>query len=510
MTRAAAAGAGDELPGPRAGRPGGHDLHRVPAALPRHGLQGRSAWRGGGRRGWAAWRRLLDGVQLWHASLGTFAFDEALDPGGGSRPRCCAARSALPPHHRARGLCRRVAGLHRRAGEHVLHRGVQRRAQRPWRDRAPLDTRRRLDELLSGKRLGHQAAPHIQIHLARRAISTARSRSASTASGARPRDRVPRSWVPKINSQHAAWVPRPSTATSSALRRQRGQARRCRFPSTRRSSSRPHPKGLRGLSGSLVRAGLTAISRRAASFPLALRVERPQGLGCAVASWEFERTEACACCCNPPQGSDADHDHSSAIRAKVERFARARAAPMASLPRVRVVGARLATEPRLYAAADAFVLPSRGTPPCPCLRSPLQARFRGRRVCVGQGRRWVGHWAMSMGVPVIATNWSGHTLFVNDTAWLCRWPARHASACRRGRALRPAPLGRIRRGAAQHHAAPCGGRGCRTLRRRRGRRGAAAGASALLPGGGGADDAALPQCRPRRSRNGGRGRHDAR
>ena len=83
---------------------------------------------------------------------------------------------------------------------------------------------------------------------------------------------------------------------------------------------------------------------------------------------EFERTEGvCLLLRTSPQGSDADHDHSSAIRAKVERFAQQAFArvPMASLPSVHVVGARLATAelPRLYAAADAFVLPSRcGTP----------------------------------------------------------------------------------------------------------------------------------------------------
>jgi len=47
--------------------------------------------------------------------------------------------------------------------------------------------------------------------------------------------------------------------------------------------------------------------------------------------------------------------------------------------------------PRLYAAADAFVLPSRGE---------------------GWGRPHVE--AMSMGLPVIATNWSGSTEFMSD------------------------------------------------------------------------------------------------
>ena len=47
--------------------------------------------------------------------------------------------------------------------------------------------------------------------------------------------------------------------------------------------------------------------------------------------------------------------------------------------------------PRLYRAADAFVLPSRGE---------------------GWGRPHVE--AMSMGLPVIATNWSGPTAFLDE------------------------------------------------------------------------------------------------
>lgn len=48
--------------------------------------------------------------------------------------------------------------------------------------------------------------------------------------------------------------------------------------------------------------------------------------------------------------------------------------------------------PRLYASADAFVLPSRGE---------------------GWGRPTVE--AMAMGLPVIATNWSGATAFLDES-----------------------------------------------------------------------------------------------
>lgn len=66
--------------------------------------------------------------------------------------------------------------------------------------------------------------------------------------------------------------------------------------------------------------------------------------------------------------------------------------PYSSLPQVRLVptisDAKL---PRLYASADAFVLPSRGE---------------------GWGRPHVE--AMAMGLPIIATNWSGPTQFMTE------------------------------------------------------------------------------------------------
>merc|ERR1711972_1291395 len=58
----------------------------------------------------------------------------------------------------------------------------------------------------------------------------------------------------------------------------------------------------------------------------------------------------------------------------------------------------LKTLPRLYRAADAFVIPTRGE---------------------GWGRPHVE--AMSMALPVIATNWSGSTEFLSET---CSLPLR--------------------------------------------------------------------------------------
>ena len=77
----------------------------------------------------------------------------------------------------------------------------------------------------------------------------------------------------------------------------------------------------------------------------------------------------------------------------VEEWAAERELP-ASRPPLRIVGSEyeLSELPRLYAAADAFVLPSRGE---------------------GWGRPHVE--AMAMGLPVIATNWSGPTAFLDET-----------------------------------------------------------------------------------------------
>ena len=77
--------------------------------------------------------------------------------------------------------------------------------------------------------------------------------------------------------------------------------------------------------------------------------------------------------------------HASARLRTSAGFASERGLPTAALRRVRILDEELALRalPRLYAAADAFVLPSRGE---------------------GWGRPHVE--AMAMGLPVIATNWS--------------------------------------------------------------------------------------------------------
>ena len=88
-----------------------------------------------------------------------------------------------------------------------------------------------------------------------------------------------------------------------------------------------------------------------------------------------------------PFHSDADFDE------QIAAFAAARGLP-AERPAVRVMGSELdhAELPRLYRAADAFVIPSRGE---------------------GWGRPHVE--AMAMGLPVIATNWSGPTAYLDES-----------------------------------------------------------------------------------------------
>ena len=103
-------------------------------------------------------------------------------------------------------------------------------------------------------------------------------------------------------------------------------------------------------------------------------------------------------------------------------FAAERGLPTAALRRVRILDEELALRalPRLYAAADAFVLPSRGE---------------------GWGRPHVE--AMAMGLPVIATNWSAPPQAARPPASSCvptRAPTRAAKPRPNPRpSLRPKP-----------------------------------------------------------------------
>lgn len=92
--------------------------------------------------------------------------------------------------------------------------------------------------------------------------------------------------------------------------------------------------------------------------------------------------------------TQAFHTAGADFEAKVRDFAEAMGAaarrPLARFS-VSADDVALAELPRLYASADAFVLPTRGE---------------------GWGRPLVE--AMSMGLPVIATNWSGQTAFLSE------------------------------------------------------------------------------------------------
>ena len=99
-------------------------------------------------------------------------------------------------------------------------------------------------------------------------------------------------------------------------------------------------------------------------------------------------------------------------------FAAERGLPTAALRRVRILDEELALRalPRLYAAADAFVLPSRGE---------------------GWGRPHVE--AMAMGLPVIATNWSAPPQAARPPASSCV-PTRAPTRAAKPRPnLRPSP-----------------------------------------------------------------------
>ena len=85
---------------------------------------------------------------------------------------------------------------------------------------------------------------------------------------------------------------------------------------------------------------------------------------------------------------------SSDFTSTIGDFARGRGLRDRALwPRLRILDGEIAAEqlPELYRAADAFVLPSRGE---------------------GWGRPHVE--AMAMGLPLIATNWSGPTAYLSE------------------------------------------------------------------------------------------------
>lgn len=84
---------------------------------------------------------------------------------------------------------------------------------------------------------------------------------------------------------------------------------------------------------------------------------------------------------------------SSDFKQLIQQWAASRGLPEVERPRVHIMDSEIALDqlPRLYAAVDAFVLPSRGE---------------------GWGRPHVE--AMAMALPVIATNWSGPTAFLDQ------------------------------------------------------------------------------------------------
>ena len=91
--------------------------------------------------------------------------------------------------------------------------------------------------------------------------------------------------------------------------------------------------------------------------------------------------------------SQPDGDPSEVLREKIKAYARTLNLEDKPLPRVEILPDQVPTPdlPRFYKAFDCLVAPSRGE---------------------GWGRPH--HEAMTMGVPVIATNWSGNTAFMNE------------------------------------------------------------------------------------------------
>ena len=197
-------------------------------------------------------------------------------------------------------------------------------------------------------------------------------------------DGVPPEWVARCNALDEVWVPTDFHAATfaaagvpSSKLRVVGEAIDAEGLFDPGKHSRPLELG-----GDAAAAPFRFLS--------VFKWERRKGWDALLAAYfaEFGADEAVELLLKTrPFHSDDDFDE------KIDAFATERGLG-ATRPAVRVLDSELPLEllPRLYRTADAFVLPSRGE---------------------GWGRPHVE--AMAMGLPVIATNWSGPTAFLDES-----------------------------------------------------------------------------------------------
>lgn len=276
----------------------------------------------------------------------------------------------------------------------------------------PVELRIRLDELMDRSRLEMVTSrPHIQIQVGPAGDFTCPEPETTFCIGrtAFETDRVPRTWMSQINSQHHIWVPSPFNVETFS--RAGVQANKLRFIPEPLDTDLFRPRSSDVTS--LFHATKRQQERKNA-------LERWFDPDCdfiflSVFAWsdrkgwdvllrgffsEFQpRERVCLLLRTYPQNTENQGDNPEIVRGVIGQFVeRTFGKTLEKLSRVIIVGSRFEVKrmPELYAAADAFVLPTRGE---------------------GWGRTIAE--AMAMGLPTIATNWSGHTLFANETT---SWP----------------------------------------------------------------------------------------
>lgn len=283
----------------------------------------------------------------------------------------------------------------------------------------PKEVRCRLDELLDGRRLNYvNSRPHIQIHLGAAGDFDCPDPETTFCVGRTmfETDRVPRTWVPKINSQHRVWVPSPFNLETFARAGVKGNKLRFIPEPIDTELFRPSSSSSDGLYYAMETQRRTRVAtRRNCSW-----IDKTIDLSCnfvflSVFAWndrkgwdvllraffsEFQQSErVCLLLRTYPKEKADEGDLSKNVREMIARYAqRTFSKDLKQLSHVFIIGYHLGVDhmPELYAAADAFVLPTRGE---------------------GWGRPIAE--AMAMGIPAIVTNWSGHTLFANKTT---SWP----------------------------------------------------------------------------------------
>jgi glycosyltransferase involved in cell wall biosynthesis len=349
---------------------------------------------------------------MWHASLDHFVFDSAgMDADGAieaallrGRPVLVLRNRILEPSGFAAETLDFIAAL-----EDHYYIAVQNDGNYDPRVRRarPLETRRRLDELLADHRLDYATAhPHTLLHVGAASDFSCDEPETTYCIGrtAFETDRVPRDWVSKLNTQHRVWVPSPFNIETFA--RAGVKADKLRFvpepldtelysraaagsdaPAAAAAAAAAEGSGGQrevGDDGDDDISGRRRLRSRSGLVGSLDELKDCDFVFLSVFAWgdqkgwdvllrgffsEFERRERVCLLLRTypkndgvsagPKGGDQSREIKNLI---VDYVARTYGKPLQQLARVHVVGYQVDVEsmPALYAAADAFVLPTRG------------------------------------------------------------------------------------------------------------------------------------------------------